>query len=160
MPPPFDATWLRAAEFQRDRSGRLNQNAYRLLNAWYDGGVHYADYCAGRLLDAIHASGRAEHAMIVIMSDHGELLGERGIVGHTWSVLDPVARIPLIIQFAGERSPTRCRALAQTQDVFATVLAAAGVPALRHRCMDLAETPYPAPRFSRCHRSRRTTTTD
>lgn len=117
----------------------LNHDGFRLLNAWYDGGVRYADQCVGGLLDAIRASGRAEHAMIVIMSDHGELLGERGIVGHTWSVLDPVARIPLIIKFAGERSPSNHRALVQTQDVFATTLSAAGIRVMPNRCLDLAE---------------------
>lgn len=117
----------------------LNQDAYRLLNAWYDGGVRYADYCAGQLLDAIRASGRDENAMIVIMSDHGEMLGERGIVGHTWSVLDPVARIPLIIRFAGQQTPSSCRALVQTQDIFATVLAAAGIRETQHSCMDLSK---------------------
>lgn len=69
--PTLDAT-LAASELNFNvMTGRvaLNQDAYRLLNAWYDGGVRYADYCVGKLLDAISASGRAEHAMIVIMSD-------------------------------------------------------------------------------------------
>lgn len=116
----------------------LDTLGYRLLNAWYDGGVRYADHRAGEIIDAIRASNRGKDAMIVVMSDHGELLGERGIVGHTWSVLDPVARIPMIVQFAGERKPSKCTAIVQTQDVFATALAAAGAGPPPEYTRDLA----------------------
>ena len=37
----------------------------------------------GRVLDTLDEAGRLDGALIVVVADHGEHLGERGRVGHS-----------------------------------------------------------------------------
>lgn len=40
---------------------------------------------------------RFEDALIIVTSDHGEMLGEHGVFGHGSHVWDPVTRVPLVV---------------------------------------------------------------
>ena len=58
--------------------------------------VTYIDDKVGELLDTLEVTGNAENTIIVFTSDHGDMLGERGMVQkrtfYEWS-----ARVPLIV---------------------------------------------------------------
>ena len=56
------------------------------------------DSQVGRVLDALEASGRAENTIVVLWSDHGWHLGEKGITGKN-TLWERSTRVPLI--FAG-----------------------------------------------------------
>lgn len=50
-----------------------------------------------RLTKLFKALGpRLENALIIVTSDHGEMLGEHGVFGHGSHVWDPLTRVPLI----------------------------------------------------------------
>ncbi|HEX8186598.1 MAG TPA: sulfatase, partial [Blastocatellia bacterium] len=53
------------------------------LTDLYDGEIAFTDYHLGRLFDWMEASGRMDDTMIVIMADHAESLGERGVYKHS-----------------------------------------------------------------------------
>jgi choline-sulfatase len=62
----------------------------------YCGSVSYIDDQVARLLAALEESGQAENTIIIFTSDHGEMLGERGL----WlkkTFFEPALRVPLII---------------------------------------------------------------
>jgi arylsulfatase A-like enzyme len=67
----------------------------------YDGEIRYMDYHFGRLLAALKQAGRYENALIIVVADHGELIGEHDVLGHGRWLYEPVLRIPLIIRFPG-----------------------------------------------------------
>lgn len=82
---PVDLTGERADEVRRYR---------------YDSEVHHVDCEFGRIVDALKRQGLYEDTVIVVTSDHGELLGE----GDQWlhrGVSETVLRIPLILKPAG-----------------------------------------------------------
>ena len=85
--------------------------AYRTRRAYY-ALVTYIDDKVGELLDALDESGHADDTIIVFTSDHGDMLGERGMVQkrtfYEWS-----ARVPLII--AG--GPVSARGTVSTRPV-------------------------------------------
>jgi arylsulfatase A-like enzyme len=88
------------------------------------------DDALGELLTALKARGRYENALIVVVGDHGELLGEHGHMGHIGRMLyEPLLRVPLVVKQPG---PARLRGReerpVQLVDVLPTVLAAAGAP--------------------------------
>ena len=63
--------------------------------------VWRADRTLGGVLEAIEASGRCtEHCRIVITSDHGEMLGEHGLLDHGHYVWDANIRVPLLVRGA------------------------------------------------------------
>jgi choline-sulfatase len=61
----------------------------------YFAAVSYLDDRVGELLDALEATGRAGRTLVVFTSDHGEMLGERGL-WFKMSFFDGSARVPLL----------------------------------------------------------------
>jgi len=70
-----------------------------LLVAAYDGAIAHLDALLGELFDALQ--GHRARTLIVVLSDHGELLGEHGRIEHQFSLLEPLLRIPLILSLPG-----------------------------------------------------------
>jgi choline-sulfatase len=62
----------------------------------YYGAVSYVDDHIGSLLKALNETGLAENTVIVVLADHGEMLGERGL-WYKMSFFEPASRIPLLI---------------------------------------------------------------
>jgi choline-sulfatase len=67
----------------------------------YDGEIAYADQCLGKLLTALKQAGRYDHAVIAVMGDHGEGLGEHGENTHGIFLYDSTTHIPLVIRALG-----------------------------------------------------------
>jgi arylsulfatase A-like enzyme len=97
--------------------------------AMYDAGIAYADGLLGRLVDALRRRGALDRTILVVLSDHGELLGEHGEFGHGRSLYEPVLHVPLVIRAPG-RIPAgrRVTTPVSTAGVFASVLDLAGLP--------------------------------
>ncbi len=57
-----------------------------------------------------------DNAVVVVTSDHGDMLGERGL-WYKMSYLEPSARVPLIISSPGRFSPGRRKAPASLADI-------------------------------------------
>ncbi|MEM9043615.1 MAG: choline-sulfatase [Pseudomonadota bacterium] len=67
----------------------------RARRAYY-GSISYIDQLVGRVLEALKATGADQNTAIIFTSDHGEMLGERGM----WfkkHFFEPSMRIPLIL---------------------------------------------------------------
>jgi arylsulfatase A-like enzyme/Flp pilus assembly protein TadD len=64
----------------------------------YDGEVAYADHELGRLLAWLKNRHLYEGAMIVLLSDHGESLGEHGEQEHGFFIYHSTTHVPLILK--------------------------------------------------------------
>jgi arylsulfatase A-like enzyme/Flp pilus assembly protein TadD len=108
-PPPFD-------HFGRDTEGR------------YAGELASADAGLGALLDA-YAARRQDHpAVIAVVGDHGEGLGEHHEPTHALFVYDSTLRVPLVIQAPGLAAGRRCADPVPLRDLGRTLLDLMGVP--------------------------------
>ncbi len=67
----------------------------------YDHAVAYALKHVARLLDGLEQLGLASDTVVALSGDHGEALGEKGIVGHTRWVYNPFLHVPLIVRAPG-----------------------------------------------------------
>ncbi|MEE8508601.1 MAG: sulfatase [Myxococcota bacterium] len=68
------------------------------LRDLYDYGVYRADRTLGRILEEIRRHGWAEAGMrLVVVSDHGEFLGEHGLARHGRYLWEPNNRVPLLV---------------------------------------------------------------
>ena len=67
------------------------------FNAAYAWRLQKMDGCLGTFLDAMKKNGMYDDSVIVVTSDHGDSLGERGRWGHTYTLLPEIVRIPLIV---------------------------------------------------------------
>jgi arylsulfatase A-like enzyme len=68
-----------------------------MLRRLYLGEVGYLDGCLGRLLERLADAGRLEDTVVVVVSDHGEQLGEHGLFGHGSSLYEPLLHVPLLV---------------------------------------------------------------
>ncbi len=94
------------------------------LNA-YDGEVAFSDEIVGRLFAALKQRGWYDGATIVVLSDHGEGLGDHIEEEHGLFLYEEVVRVPWIVKLPGGRSAgQRVRAPIQHIDLFPTLAAA------------------------------------
>lgn len=94
----------------------------------YDGAIRYLDAEIGRLLDSLRSRNRLDECVIVITSDHGELFGEHGLVGHGNSLYLPLLHVPLLIRFPdGAWAGRRVAATVSLRDLPATLAFASGL---------------------------------
>src|SRR5690606_32116917 len=88
-------SWLRA------------NDQWRPLVRAYLASVSFMDSQVGRLLDALEASGKADQTIVVLWSDHGWHLGEKGITGKT-TLWERSTRVPLVFAGPGIAAGARC----------------------------------------------------
>jgi choline-sulfatase len=62
----------------------------------YYGAVSYVDDQFGSVLDALAQARLAEDTIVIVLADHGDMLGERGL-WYKMSFFEPACRIPLIV---------------------------------------------------------------
>ncbi len=94
----------------------------------YDAAVTMADAELGRLLDVFAARGLLDDTVVVVVGDHGEALGEGGVMGHSGFLRPEVLRVPLVIKEPGQ-APGRVEADVSLVDVAATLLERGGAVA-------------------------------
>jgi membrane-anchored protein YejM (alkaline phosphatase superfamily) len=63
----------------------------------YASRVRRIDGCFGNFVRYLKQSGMYDNSIVVLTSDHGDFLGERGQWGHAYSLAPEVTRVPLIV---------------------------------------------------------------
>ncbi|RUL87839.1 sulfatase [Tautonia sociabilis] len=96
-----------------------------LIRDAYDDGICWADRQLGALLDGLDARGLLDNTLVIVTSDHGEMLGEHGLIGHGMSLHRPLVHVPLVVAGARGMSVPQGRSVpsaVSVRDVPATVL--------------------------------------
>ena len=100
----------------------------RYASAPYDGEIAYVDSAVGKLLAELRVRGLYDGALIAVMADHGEALGDHGETTHGIFLYDETIRVPLLFKLPRERSAgTRIDSRAGLVDVLPTILQAVGI---------------------------------
>jgi tetratricopeptide (TPR) repeat protein len=96
----------------------------------YDGEVSAADTVLGAFLDDLERTNLYRDSLIIVLSDHGEGLGDHGEDEHGVFLYREVIQVPLLVKLPGNAraGQTISRAVALI-DVFPTVLEIAGIAA-------------------------------
>lgn len=109
------------------RNGTLSARQRRKLSQLYDADVATMDAKLGRLFDTLRAEGHLEDSLVVVVSDHGENLGEFGFIGHQHSVYDSVMSVPMVVSYPGQTTAREVDHQVEIRRLFHTVLDVAGV---------------------------------
>jgi len=131
LPP---GTSSRRARRIPQSSSRVNAGAARLgpedwpvLRSLYLAELRYLDEQLERLLAGIADRRGLDGAAVVVLSDHGDNIGDHGLLGHNYSLWETLLHVPLTIRFpGGEGGGGHDRRLAQTVDVLPTLAEMAG----------------------------------
>lgn len=120
---PFPTPAARASEVD------LTKRMLRRMRQLYAAEVTMVDVWLGRFLDRLANLGLAENTLLVLISDHGVLLGERGWVGKRYSEMhEELTHVPMALRHPAGRGAGRTSTyFASTHDVGPTVLSVLGV---------------------------------
>jgi arylsulfatase A-like enzyme len=101
----------------------------RHLHAIYAAEVTQTDRWLGHFMQRFYELGLDENTVILLLSDHGYLLGERGYTGKVPSQLHPeLAQVPFIVALPDRRAAGRTSSyFASTHDVGPTLLSLVGL---------------------------------
>ncbi len=99
--------------FLRNESGEFvehevcsSERALRKYTAQYWGLNSLVDTHAGRILDALEATGQKENTIIVLTSDHGEMLGSHGLM-HKGFMFKESVQVPMLVHLPGQKQQGR-----------------------------------------------------
>jgi arylsulfatase A-like enzyme/Tfp pilus assembly protein PilF len=95
----------------------------------YDGEVAYVDEIVGKLFAGLRKLDLYDPSLIILLSDHGEALGDHGEADHGVFLYREVMHVPLIIKLPGKREGgSRIQAPVELIDIVPTVMDWAGLP--------------------------------
>ncbi|OPZ85515.1 MAG: Arylsulfatase [bacterium ADurb.Bin429] len=104
-------------------------NGIRKTIAAYHATVTHVDAMVGRLLAALEETGLADNTVVIFTSDHGEMLGDHGILWKGPLFYEGAVRVPLIYRFPEHVGLTGVReGFVSHVDFAPTVAALTGVP--------------------------------
>lgn len=96
-----------------------------VLRGLYRGDVQAADAKLARVLGMLTG-----HPLTVVLADHGECFGERGLVGHDIGLADALLHVPLVVSGLPHVAPAVIETPVQLADVLPSVLGWAGASPL------------------------------
>jgi hypothetical protein len=140
---------------------RMTPEDLNRVKAMYYGMISLNDKYIGKIFDTLRTAGLDSNTVVVFNADHGEMLGDHGLLFKGSYMYDGVLRVPLIIRAPG-RVPAgrRVPGLAEEVDLLPALLDLLGVDVpgnvkgwnlLRHEGKDWVHAEFPT---VKCIRSR------
>ena len=106
----------------------LDAEDFQILRELYTSEVAVADSLVADLLDAVRQPGALDRTLVIVTSDHGENLGEHGLIDHLYSMFDTTVRVPLLIRYPARFTPElEVDEVVSLVDLVPTVLDTCGV---------------------------------
>ncbi|MGE3471343.1 MAG: sulfatase, partial [Vicinamibacterales bacterium] len=96
----------------------------------YDGEVAWTDTLLGRLRSSLEARQLWDDALVVVVADHGEALGEHGETGHGFFAYETTLAVPLVLRGPGVAPGATVAGPFRLIDIAPTVLSLLGLPPL------------------------------
>jgi arylsulfatase A-like enzyme len=98
------------------------------VQAAYYAMVELVDENVGRILAALERTGQRENTIIIFMSDHGEMLGDHGLLLKGCRFYEGLVRVPLIFSWPGHfRQAIVSQTLVELIDIAPTILDICGL---------------------------------
>lgn len=133
-PPPYDCFYADDPPVERVRwpiygsADRYTDRELADIRALYAGEVSLVDHWFGYFLDRIERHDLLRNTLLIVVTDHGYLLGEHGMIGKPGAahgdsnLYQPMAHLPLWIVHPDVPGGQRHDALTQPVDLLPTIL--------------------------------------
>jgi uncharacterized sulfatase len=99
---------------------------WEMLRTVYDTQVYQTDALIGRLVAHLDELGLDEDTVLVVTADHGDLLGEYGLMSHKLVLHDALLNVPVLVR-GSERLAGADLSMAQHVDIMQEILTELGV---------------------------------
>lgn len=140
LPKPPPADWSVQPKFQQldhihahnDPAGypvsQMTNDEARSVVAAYYAMIEHIDHEVGRLLQTLEETGQRENTIVIFMSDHGEMLGDHGLLLKGPHFFDEAVRVPLVISWPGHFATNgHVEQLVELVDLAPTLMEAVGL---------------------------------
>lgn len=112
---------------ERFRKYKLSE--YQNYTPLYLNELLYMDWVITSIVDQLKESGLLDRTLVVITSDHGEMLGGKdSALGHGWAVTPELANVPLVIMDPGQPGYRINETIGSHIDLLPTILETLGIP--------------------------------
>lgn len=106
----------------------MTDKDFRALEALYKGELRYLDHRIGNLYDHLAKVNLLDDTALLIVGDHGENIGEHGLMDHQYSLYDTLVHVPMIARYPGTfAADSETDALVELRDLYPTILDLADV---------------------------------
>ncbi|GAB3319833.1 sulfatase-like hydrolase/transferase [Haloplanus salinarum] len=136
---PDGVTFEEAMDVPQDAWGyiadtvEMTDRDFEILRALYRAEIAYLDDRIGELRRHLEAAGEWEDTIFVVTADHGENIGDHGLMDHQYCLYDTLLHVPLVIHGGPFTGGGTVDDLVQLTDLGPTLLDAAGVDAPEFR---------------------------
>ena len=103
----------------------MSESDFTVLKSLYRAELAYLDSHLGRLYEALEESGYLDSTAVVIVGDHGENIGEHGLMDHQYSLHDTLLHVPLIIRYPPMFDAENNTDFFELRDLYPTILSMA-----------------------------------
>ncbi|MHB8901033.1 MAG: sulfatase family protein [Thermoguttaceae bacterium] len=128
---PCHATGTNREAMYREFWSKATPAQWQQMILRYRANCSWVDSLFGRILDRLQKNGELQNCLVVYVSDHGDMLGERYYRFNKYCLFDPSVRVPVILAgtaVPNDRKGTVDHRPAELVDVLPTILQAAGLP--------------------------------
>ncbi len=135
-PPEEFASDFLPADISHDEARQISQDAFgyitgkidmtdrnfKILRALYRAEIAYLDHRIGELKSHLVAHDEWENTIFIITGDHGENIGDHGLMDHQYCLYDTLLHVPLIIYGGSFAKGGTNNNLVQLTDIGPTLL--------------------------------------
>lgn len=104
---------------------RFSDPVHELRKGYY-ASIAFLDQEVGKVLDKIDEEGLYDNTIVIFVSDHGDMVFDKGLFSKGAFFYDPSVRVPFLIRYPGKIAPgTTSDKLVQLNDITNTLLSQA-----------------------------------
>ena len=101
---------------------------FDILRSVYDNSICYVDHLIGKIIRLLQTNGVYDNTLVVVIADHGDNIGDHGLMFHYFCLYDTLIKIPLLVKFPAHIGLTgRISQVVQNVDIFPTILSLLGI---------------------------------
>lgn len=89
--------------------------------------ITHTDKEIGRILDALDRSGQRDNTIIVFTADHGDMMGDHGLLWKAFYTFEGCIRLPMIVSAPGHTGGQRTESLIAQIDMMPSLLDLCGI---------------------------------
>ncbi len=110
-------------------TGEMTPEEARQVIAAYYAMIEHIDDQVGRMLKVLDETGQRENTLVIFMSDHGEMLGDHGLLLKGPHFYEEAVRVPLVLRWPNHfREGLKAEGLVELIDLAPTLLECAELP--------------------------------
>ncbi len=102
------------------KTDELTPEQLQITKAYYYSTCTLVDDWVGRILSTLKETGQDENTIVIYTSDHGDLLGDHGLI-YKQCFYEQSVRVPLIIHAPSRFQPRRVQDLVESIDLYSTI---------------------------------------